>query len=301
MGNKIKISDIDCIFISYDEPNAEKHWADLLDKCFWAQRVHGVKGSDECHKAAANLSATDWFVTVDADNIVNPAFFNLEVDVPNNTQAMSWPGLNIVNGLRYGNGSLKMWHKDFVLNMRTHEAAEQANGQVDFCWEDGYRPMTDSYSTTYINATPYQAWRAGFREGVKMSLVDGMKPQDPSVGKLFWHNLHRLKIWMSVGGHVNQGGWAMLGARHGCWKTNCTNWDHVEVRDFDCLAEIWKEVANADPMDAIVHYGQLLEKDFGLRAPWLGPETSEFVAGTLDAQYIQVLEQLKWTMKRNNV
>jgi hypothetical protein len=161
--------------------------------------------------------------------------------------------------------------------------------------------MTDSYSTTYINATPYQAWRAGFREGVKMSLIDGMKPQEPSVGKLFWHNLHRLKIWMSVGGHVNQGGWAMLGARHGCWKTNCTDWDHIEVRDFDYLAEIWKEVANADPMDAIVHYGQLLEKDFGLRAPWLGPETSEFVAGTLDAQYTQVLEQLKWTIKRNNV
>lgn len=301
MGNKIKIADIDCVFISYDEPNAERNWANLLDKCFWAQRVHGVKGSDECHKAAANLSATDWFITVDADNIVDPEFFNLEIDVPDNTQAMSWPGLNIVNGLRYGNGSLKMWRKDFVLNMRTHEAADAANGQVDFCWEDGYRPMADSYSKTYINASPYQAWRAGFREGVKMSLVDGVLPDNPNVGKLFWHNVHRLKIWMSIGSHVEQGMWAMLGARHGCYKTNCTDWNHVDVRDFDCLAEVYKEVANADILDAVVHYGNLLEKEFGLGAPVLNSKTSEFVAGMFDNQYQQVIEQLTWTIKRNNV
>ena len=26
-----------------------------------------------------------------------------------------------INGLKYGNGSLKMWTKDFVANMKTHE------------------------------------------------------------------------------------------------------------------------------------------------------------------------------------
>jgi hypothetical protein len=301
MGNCIKIKDIDCVFISYDEPNAERNWADLLDKCFWAERVHGVKGSDQCHKAAAEMAATDWFITVDADNIVDPEFFNLQIEIPNGTRAMSWPGLNTVNGLRYGNGSVKMWRRDFVLNMKTHEAAEQDNGQVDFCWEEGYRPMTESYSTTFINASPYQAWRAGFREGVKMSLIDGVLPKDPNVGKLFWHNVHRLKIWMSIGAHVNNGMWAMLGARHGCYKTNCTNWNHVDVRDFDCLAEIYKEVEKADILDALVHYGQLLEKEFGLNVPILNSSTSDFVAGMFDNQYQQTLEQLTWTIKRNNV
>ena len=39
--------------IPHDEPNAEKNYADLLKKVPWAKRVHGVKGSDAAHKAAA--------------------------------------------------------------------------------------------------------------------------------------------------------------------------------------------------------------------------------------------------------
>ena len=34
----------------------------------WAKRVHGVEGSDAAHKACANLSETDRFITVDGDN-----------------------------------------------------------------------------------------------------------------------------------------------------------------------------------------------------------------------------------------
>ena len=35
---------MDVIFISYDEPNAEKHWQMLKDKCPRAKRVNKVKG-----------------------------------------------------------------------------------------------------------------------------------------------------------------------------------------------------------------------------------------------------------------
>jgi hypothetical protein len=301
MHVKLHIAELDCIFISYDEPNAESNWADLLSKCMWAKRVHGVKGSDECHKAAAKLSDTDWFVTVDADNIVDTKFFDQEITVPEGAKAFSWPGFNSINGLYYGNGSLKAWRKDFVLSMKSHEAADKEQGQVDFCWEDGYRPMVDSFSTTYPNASPYQAWRAGFREGVKMSLVNGVKPTDPSIDKLFWHNLHRLKIWMSVGCHIQQGAWAILGARHGCYKTNCTNWDYVEVRDFEKLESIWSEVKNADVLDAIVHYGKLLQSEFNLAVPLLPPVASEFVVETFKNQYKQSAEQIHWIYKKNNV
>jgi hypothetical protein len=303
MGDKrsINIAEVDCVFISYDEPNAEYNWADLSNHCMWAKRVHGVKGSDECHKSAANQSDTEWFVTVDGDNIVNPKFFEQIIEIPSNTHAMSWPGLNSVNGLRYGNGSLKIWRKDFVLNMKTHESAVEDKGQVDFCWESGYRPMVKSYSTSFINASPYQAWRAGFREGVKMSLVNGLLPNDPSPNNMFWHNLQRLKVWMSVGTHVNQGAWAMLGARHGCYKTNCTDWNHIDVRDFDKLAEIWNEVKNADVVDALVHYGKLLKENFALSVPILDHVTSAFTYEIIDNQFRQMIEQAEWIDKRNNV
>ena len=58
-----------------------------------------------------------------------------------------------------------------------------------------------------------QAWRAGFREGVKMGLADGdvVKPED--LHKLHDKNFKRLLTWMSVGEDVVNGLWAVYGAR----------------------------------------------------------------------------------------
>ena len=77
----IKVVDQDIIFLSYDEPNAEKNYADLCSKVPWAKRVHGVEGSDAAHKACAELSETDRFITIDGDNIVNAEFLGREFDL----------------------------------------------------------------------------------------------------------------------------------------------------------------------------------------------------------------------------
>lgn len=243
------MSEFDVIFISYDEDNCEEHWADLLEKVPFAQRVHGVKGSDAAHKAAANLSSTDMFVSIDADNIVDPAFFDLELDLDNpkfQGKAISWAAQNVLNGLEYGNGGLKLWPKQYVLDMRTHENADTADGknQVDFCWEDSYVQMTNQYSVTHPNGSPRQAFRAGFREGVKMGLVKGEKT-DPDFFKrnVWWGNYKRLITWCSVGADVENGLWAMYGARLGCYMTNLTDWDFVNVRDFDYLNTLFEAQA----------------------------------------------------------
>jgi hypothetical protein len=241
------INELDVIFISYDEDNCEENWADLQDKVPWAQRVHGVKGSDAAHKAAANLSATELFISVDADNIVDPSFFDLEFDFDNpkvQGKAISWAASNYVNGLEYGNGGLKCWPKQYVLEMKTHEAAdpEDQRNQVDFCWEDSYIQMTNQYSVTYPNGSPRQAFRAGFREGVKMSLVQGGKPDVDNFKKvIWWGNYKRLITWCSVGADVENGLWAMYGARLGCYMTNLTDWDFINVRDFEYLNSLFRE------------------------------------------------------------
>ena len=41
--NQFRVIDYDIIYLSYDEPNAEKNYADLCRKVPWAKRVHGVK------------------------------------------------------------------------------------------------------------------------------------------------------------------------------------------------------------------------------------------------------------------
>ena len=62
---------LDVVFISYDEPNREKHWASLLAQNPFAKRVDGITGFDAAHKAAANIAETDRFITIDGDTTVD--------------------------------------------------------------------------------------------------------------------------------------------------------------------------------------------------------------------------------------
>ena len=264
MSNIIEIAEQDIIFLSYDEPNAEKNYADLLEKIPYAKRVHGVKGSDAAHKACAALSDTEYFVTVDADNIVDSKFLEVEVDIDKlkltPEHVFSWCGKVHVNGLMYGNGGLKLWTRKFVNNMRTHENSDPNDhkGLVEFCFDDKYYQFNENYSESFTNATPFQAWRAGFREGVKMSLDQGTRVSD--IRRVYYQNYERLLIWCNIGADVPNGIWSMLGAREGCYKTNCTDWDHANVRDFEYLTRYWEEQG----------YGSATDIEY--RNNWLGNE-----------------------------
>jgi len=253
----MKIIDYDIIYLSYDEPNAEKNYADLLSKVPWAKRVHGVEGSDAAHKACANLSETSRFITVDGDNIIKPEFLNQVLNFDEHADlehsVISWCGRNVINGLMYGNGGLKCWPKQYVLDMKTHENADpnNPNAQVDFCWDLKYIQQNSWYSDVYNNETPHQAWRAGFREGVKMALDQGVKPTKEAFLEGHWKNLHRLWVWLMIGSDIENGKWAIYGAREGLYKTMCTDWDFVNVRDFEYLNSMWEEVEPKVSMDGL--------------------------------------------------
>ena len=241
--SEIPVTNFDIIFISYDEDNADENWADLKKQCPWAKRVHGVYGSDAAHKAAAETSSTDRFITCDGDTIVKPEFFNATIPedlATDMTKTISWSSVNEINGLIYGNGSLKCWTKPFVLNMKTHENSDSPRNQVEFCFESGYTQSNKIYSITKPNGSPRQSWRAGFREGVKMTLDQGLKiPIRELKDTIYWKNMVRLLVWCSVGADVEYGLWAMYGARMGCYMTNLSSWDFVKVRDFEYLNDLW--------------------------------------------------------------
>jgi hypothetical protein len=287
----MKTVEFDVVFLSYDEPNADLHYADLCAKVPWAKRIHGIKGSDHAHKAAAELSETDWFITVDADNIVDPAFFNLDLNMDDpKIQVYGWCGRNTINGLRYGNGGLKIWKKEFVLNMRTHENSDSDRGQVDFCWEEGYKNFPRVYSESVITGSPFQAWRAGFREGVKMTLLDGVRvPPQEIKERIWWHNIHRLRMWSTVGAHEENGLYAVYGARLGTWLANCTEWNYVEVRDFEILRGIWnqygrpfEEVGGTGLREEIKSLGEKIKLNLGLDYPCLDAAQSKFTLDLYD-------------------
>ena len=279
--HNIDIADLDCIYLTYDEPNAEENWVKIKNMVPWARRVDGVKGSDAAHKAAAEASDTDRFILIDGDNIPDPAFFNLTLglDDSNNDCVFRWRARNHINGLMYGNGGLSCWTKEFVENMRTHENSDgTAANDVEFCFYPNYIAMYDCYSTTYPNGSPFQAWRAGFREGVKMCLNKGVRPTIAEFQDRVHHrNLDHLTIWHNVGRDVDNGIWSMIGSRMGTYMTMITpTWDYRQVQSFDALEELWTTIQDSTPEILAGRVAEDLVTQLDLPINMLGSEESKF-------------------------
>lgn len=119
--------------------------------------------------------------------------------------------------------------------MRTHEAAESEDEKLDFCWKDKYVQFKNTYSDTFPNGSPFQAFRAGFREGVKMTLDRGNRVDPTKMKNYIWcENLRRLLVWASVGADVENGLWSVYGTRLGMYLANLTD-DFVmsNISDYD--------------------------------------------------------------------
>lgn len=246
--SNVVIGDLDIFYLSYDEPNKEEHWANLLQKFPFAKRVDGVKGFDAAHKECAMQSETDRFVTIDGDNIVSDEkFFDLEISIPEKhdlaNSVISWSAKNIVNGLVYGNGGIKCWPKQLVLDMKTHENADNESKALDFCWDLNYIQMNNIYSHVFNAGSPFQAFRAGYREGVKMSLDQGHVIPVEDFKKRIWpKNYDRLLTWMNVGADVENGLWTIYGARLGCHETNLTKELPINaISDYDWFKKYFEE------------------------------------------------------------
>ena len=123
---KVDVADLDCVYLSYDEPQKEEFWVKIQNMIPWAKRVDGVKGSDAAHKAAAKASDTERFVLIDGDNMPYPEFFDITLDIKDEyiDCVFRWRAINSVNGLMYGNGGLSCWTRNFVNNMKTHENSD---------------------------------------------------------------------------------------------------------------------------------------------------------------------------------
>ena len=280
--NSIDIAELDCIYLSYDEPQKEEFWAKIKNMVPWAKRVDGVKGSDAAHKAAANASETERFILIDGDNLPNEDFFDLIFEFPEEQwehAVYRWRARNHINGLLYGNGGISSWTKSFVNNMKTHENTDgRTETEVEFCFDPLYWAMHDCYSVTYPNASPFQAWRAGFREGVKMCLDRGAKPNILEFKhKVHHRNFDHLTIWHNIGRDAENGIWAILGARMGTYMLMITPaWDYREVQNFDSLKNIYSTIDGHNPEIIAAKISSDLSKQLDLPMAMLDETASKF-------------------------
>jgi len=274
---QVDVADLDCVYLSYDEPKKEEFWVQIQNLVPWAVRVDGVEGSDAAHKAAADASNTDRFILIDGDNIPYPEFFDLTLDIKPEFEdcVFRWKAVNEINGLMYGNGGLSCWTKDFVYNMRTHEASDGTDETaVEFCYDDKYIAMNNVYSTTYPNGSERHAFRAGFREGVKMCLQKGTRPSLTDFEQMVHErNFDSLSVWHNIGTDVEHGQFSIWGARLGTYMTMFTEWDYTQVQQFSKIDAIYDDFKRTGNMELI---DNTLRQRLGLQIVDYTEEQSRF-------------------------
>jgi hypothetical protein len=195
--------ELDVIFISYDEENADRNWERVLNIAPYAQRVHGVTGIFEAHKAAAELAQTDMFWVVDGDAEILPSWnFNFHPNIFNRDCVHVWNSVNPINGLTYGYGGVKLFPKKLVDSASTWK--------VDMTTSLGnkLKVMEAVSNVTAFNTSPFATWRSAFRECAKLAAgtINNQISDETE---------ERLRVWTTVGADKQFGNYAIAGALAG--------------------------------------------------------------------------------------
>lgn len=256
----------DIVMISYEESNADENFERLLDFAPHAQRVHGVKGIAQAHIAAANLVTTSHFFTVDADNIIAEDFDWENIsDLQKNDQRIHvWRAKNIVNGLVYGYGGVKLWPTNHIENIK-----EYATDFTTSVATHGFKVQQPIASLTAFNTTEYDAWKSGYRECSK--LAGGI------IHNADKRSLNRLMIWMSVGADIQHGYSCIMGARMGTLNGLRNNKDDkslFEINNFEKCREIFESIPD-HAMKNIKQYGAEIEKELNREVVLYDPKQSK--------------------------
>lgn len=223
----------DIVFISYNEPNAERNLARLRERFPLVKHVNGVKGIHQAHIVAAKRCFTKMFWVVDGDAEVLDTF-NFDHKVPEwDLDAVHvWRSINPINGLEYGYGGVKLLPKKLTLEMDLSKADMTTSISHKF------NPMDTVSNITAFNTDPFSTWRSAFRECVKLSssIIDRQDSNETA---------QRLDIWCTQGVDKEYGSFAISGALAGreYGKKNAGDVPALSlINDFDWLKHQFEQI-----------------------------------------------------------
>lgn len=193
---------MDIVFISYDEPEADRNWQILHDKFPRARRVHGVAGMELALEAAADASTTPWYWAVFAKTELAPAFdFSFVPDYMQQPKHYIFNCRNMVNGLEYGHMGMVLYNCQGIRDVnRVNDFG------LDYTLSFPHESVPVLSCLGRFNTTPYHTWRSAFRETAKLAFFES--EQQTVEGQ------YRLRTWLerAEGDHAE---WCLRGARDG--------------------------------------------------------------------------------------
>ena len=191
---KVKLMDI--VFISYDEPSAEKRYKKLKQKFPRAKWVKGQPTQTLAYLAAAMSSDTDYFFAVFPKSELAPDFdFSFQPDRLRNPCHYIFDCHIPVIDLRYGWGGVILYNKQLVL--------KTPKPGLDFTMSQAHHSVPILSAISNCNETPLLAYRSSFREVIKLLQM-----------KQTVESKYRLKKWSTLGNGDNAE-WIYRGAVDG--------------------------------------------------------------------------------------
>lgn len=218
----------DMVFISYQEPNADKNYKKVLERFPNCKRVHGVKGIHQAHIEAAKLCDTEMFWIIDGDATILKEFnFDYQCAQWDKDTVHVWRSINPINDLIYGYGGVKLFPTQKTIDM------DLTKPDMTTSISSKFRAVGELSVITGFNTGEFETWKSAFRECCKLSskVIDRQKDTETQ---------ERLTIWTSVGSERKYGEYAILGAKAGKAYGEKHSGDIEALRkinDFDWLKE----------------------------------------------------------------
>jgi len=227
----------DIIFISYHEDNAPERFEKLQQRVSELAtvskrkpRIHWVRDVDgifNAHQEASKFAESKMFWVVDGDaDIVEDFDFSYLPDVYDEDVVHVWNSINIVSGLEYGYGGVKLFPTQMVRDATTWG--------LDFTTglSSRFKAIPETSCYTNFNTDAYSAWRSAFRECVKLTLSE-----DPD-------SIERLDAWRNPNIDANFTKDAKAGAEAGIAfaKKNKDNTEQlININDFTWLKAYYEK------------------------------------------------------------
>jgi hypothetical protein len=178
MTDRLNPNKLDVVFISYGELNAEDNWNRVKEKAPWAQRVDGVKGILEAHKAAARLARTDMFYVVDGDALLLKKWeFKYRPSIFDRDCTYIWSAKNPLTDLTYGHGGVKLFSRSKLLKIKKWRTLDMTTSV-----SEKIKVMSEISNWTAFNTDEFSTWKTAFRECVKLVFNMNRYPENPEHG-----------------------------------------------------------------------------------------------------------------------
>jgi len=236
-----RTSQFPVVFFDFKTENSETNFSHLLSLCPNAVKISDIDDVNLAYQAVAKLSPDHTHaIIVNSNNFVNENFnlqeVNLidEIDLQNTV--MSFGTKNNINGNIYGSDGVQIFPTSLLANITKYENLTDPNNLKNDSLT--FLRFNRMLSELVINTTPKQAWTTGFVEVMKLCYHNDKFLQ---LEQIDWRNYERLWRWIHIGADIENGIWAILGARQAAYiALTKQNFDYNEIKNSQHLQNLFQ-------------------------------------------------------------